>query len=553
MSATSPARAPAASIQGWALAILVALAVLATTWGRMQGNWLPAIGNDGYQYLSVAENANAGHLGYTSLVHFDAERRFGVLPAPMVTFPSGFPLLMAAVSHLGLDLKQAALLINLCAGMAVVLVLFWTGRRLGWSLRTSLLLAACYAINSQVLNAAAAVLTEPLSTLLLTLGACMLLVMAADERDDGPASTWIWQAVCGGLLIGLAYYVRYAALFVLVGLWAAAAWSWLRRRRPLALRMAVAGVAAAIPMALGMLRNIQLAGSWRGGNDKHVVNSVVALAKDSLLAIDDLMLGRHGVDNATWLHLVFFALLAVGLAALAMLPRRRRGNSRAVPHQAALEVAVVIAGAYCACMVYAGLFSVISYGARMFLPVLPLLALIVTWLLRLVWPADSPPRSQPFASGWIAALLLVYLGAQATADGHAIPQAKNSELERIVRGEVKDGVTAESVVHGLVAGDRAMLANEGQALGQILSVPTVSMVSLEYSSIPWDDNLVREVVQRFRIGAIVVKRPHGADADNTNLLPSPLVMQWASLQHPAWMTVRWVSDDLVVYSVAAQP
>ena len=39
-----------------------------------------------------------GLFGYTSLIHYDVERSFGVVPAPMVTFAMGYPVLISAIS-----------------------------------------------------------------------------------------------------------------------------------------------------------------------------------------------------------------------------------------------------------------------------------------------------------------------------------------------------------------------------------------------------------------------------------------------------------------------
>ena len=47
------------------------------------------------------------------IVHFDAERSFGVVPAPIVTFPMGFPLVIALISRLGVAPETAASLISI--------------------------------------------------------------------------------------------------------------------------------------------------------------------------------------------------------------------------------------------------------------------------------------------------------------------------------------------------------------------------------------------------------------------------------------------------------
>jgi 4-amino-4-deoxy-L-arabinose transferase-like glycosyltransferase len=543
-------------VPDWLLMASIALIMMAAAAWRLHGAWWPSIGNDGYQYLSVASNAKAGHIGYTSLVHFDAERRFGTIPAPMVTFPSGFPLLVAAVGELGLDLRQAALSLNLLAELGVVLCLFWAGRRLQWSDWACCLLSGCYALNTAALSAATAVMTEPVSTLLITAGVCLLLVDADEMARRGSTTGLPWRRVIGaGLLIGLAYYVRYAALFILVGLFAATAWAWWRQGWRVSARLAVSAMVAGTLMGLGLLRNTLLVGNWRGGNEKHVFNPIAGVLTESLRAVDELALGLRGTGAPTWLHATFFAVLLVGAAAwlwhvvAARAPALPTTSKRSA---AAVELAVIIAGVYAACMFYAGVFSVISYGARMFLPILPVLYWIVAHLMCSAWLAPGSIGRRPMAV-WMGGLIALHLAAQGLALATPLSRAKNMAYEQMALSDVSHGETASTVIHQLIGPNQAMLSNTGQALGQVLQVPTVSMVSTEYSNRPWDEALVREVIQRFHITAIVVKRPAPDEADNLDVVPSPMVKAWANLQHPDWMTPRWTSERLIVYAVTGSP
>jgi hypothetical protein len=62
-------------------------ALLLTSAGCVARAWRPQPPtNDGYQYLSVAQNQTSGHGISTSLVCFDSERSHGVIPAPLTTF-----------------------------------------------------------------------------------------------------------------------------------------------------------------------------------------------------------------------------------------------------------------------------------------------------------------------------------------------------------------------------------------------------------------------------------------------------------------------------------
>src|SRR6267142_4263346 len=103
-------------LEVWAWACICATLIAV----RLYPGFVPALSNDAFQYLNVAQNALAGHFGYTSLVHFDAERSFGVIPAPMVHFPLGYPFAIALVSLVGVSLQNAALLVSALSTVARV-------------------------------------------------------------------------------------------------------------------------------------------------------------------------------------------------------------------------------------------------------------------------------------------------------------------------------------------------------------------------------------------------------------------------------------------------
>src|SRR5687767_8921747 len=88
--------------------------------------FVPNLSDDAFQYLCVAQNALAGHFGYTSLIHWDAERSSGLMPSPMVHFPLGYPFAIALVSLVGVPLQSAALLVSAMSTVACVPLLAWT-------------------------------------------------------------------------------------------------------------------------------------------------------------------------------------------------------------------------------------------------------------------------------------------------------------------------------------------------------------------------------------------------------------------------------------------
>ena len=79
------------------------LAAVALLFGRLAISDGPSFVNDSYQYISVAGNFRDGRFAETSIVHFDTERSAGRIPAPLTTFPPGYPLAIAALPGLGAE------------------------------------------------------------------------------------------------------------------------------------------------------------------------------------------------------------------------------------------------------------------------------------------------------------------------------------------------------------------------------------------------------------------------------------------------------------------
>jgi hypothetical protein len=84
--------ASTASAWAWTVACVILIAL------RIYPGFTPYLANDSC---------------YSFIVHFDAERSFGVVPAPVVTFPMGFPLVIALISRLGVPPETAASLISI--------------------------------------------------------------------------------------------------------------------------------------------------------------------------------------------------------------------------------------------------------------------------------------------------------------------------------------------------------------------------------------------------------------------------------------------------------
>ncbi len=511
--------------------------------------FMPGLASDTYQYLSVAKNTLAGWPGYTSLVHFDAERSFGTLPSPLVTFPLGYPTLVALWTWLGVSPYHAMLLNNTLAIAACLFAMGYGMKRLQLDTRAIHVVLAAFAVNASLGRFSSIGLTESVFMGAITVGGLLLASTANQKHSTG-------RAVAAGLIIGLAYHVRYAGLFVLVGLMGVAALSWLVGRRDRFRHYAVAVLVAGPIVAAGLLRNTLLVGTWRGGNEKVVHHPLGGVVTETVRAFDSLLLGERltRVENLAHAAIIAIALLCIGIMLRQRLGRQHTGDqaSAKTASVAGQELGMIVL-TYCACMFYAGLKTVISYGDRMFLPILPMLLVTLACAEMASRVRPNPAQGQG-ASKWLQAgfivLCLGYVGVNAShLLAHPLDRSRTQTTHDMLLVEQRDGKTAADVVRSLVAGGKSIIASDGQMLGHMLNQPTVSMVSQEYSSKEWTQALVRETARRFKSGAVVIRRPAPKEESNIDIVPSEFVRQLAQGIHPEWLQPAYVSEGVIVYAI----
>jgi hypothetical protein len=522
----------------WGQAFWVALA-LTLLWLRVQPSLAARLEHDSFQYLSIAANALQGHLGATSLIHFDAERSFGVVPAPMVTFPVGYPLALAAVAATGLSLAQAALALGMLATVVNVLLLARLAHRLGLSLRLGHAVLALFALNGVVIQFGVTALTESLFSCLVLLGLALLA---------GPRSGAVgWRSWVGaGLAFGAAYFVRYAGLFFIAGLMLLAAWHWLARRREAAVGYGVASAAALAVVAVGVVRNLVLVGHWRGRDEMALSQPLLQVLSKAAGSFNLLFLGpSSGPDGSRLLPKVLLCLLLlVGVAWLVL--QAWRGRARCMAAEAPTPFAfdlLVLTLAYALGMLYAGLSSSISFGLpRNFLPVAGPVLLLGGVGLKMLWARAVGSTAWPAAAA-LSAALAVYAGLQ--LQGARLPPAdRAAPVVRLLDAPDLVGPTPRAFLASLPAG--TIVANNGQAVGYLLGRPTVSLVGPAFSQTRWDEATLREAVRRFRAVAVVISLPDAGEPE-ADVFPSPFVRRLAQAEPPAWLGLTYRSPRVLVY------
>jgi len=172
---------------------------------------------DSMNYVDVARNLRDGRGLVQSTLGFN-QPSFPAALASGETFPAFLvqpplhPVLIAAVSRIGVPAADAALL--LCAALyALVLGLTFALARRLFDDSVALVATACLVVFTPLAEAARSAWSEPLGVVCLLVS---LLALARSREDDG-GRTAIWAAAAG-LAAGLAFATRFAfAPLVLFG------------------------------------------------------------------------------------------------------------------------------------------------------------------------------------------------------------------------------------------------------------------------------------------------------------------------------------------------
>jgi hypothetical protein len=441
---------------------------------------VPSYGNDGYQYLSAADNINAGRGIETSIVYFDAERAHRTIPAPLTTFPPAYPALIAAGGWMGIPLETGAVAISLASFALLPLALAVTAPILGirrWSFRAAMLLLVC---GVPLLGLANAVATDMLFTAMVAGAiACFSRALGANDHTLRPQ-------MAGWLLIGASYWIRYAGLFVFAAALVFFGLDVLRHRsRTAFLRLLTSIVALAI-IGLEMGRNVLLTGSWKGGVAKQAASLGQLSPRPLSSALYHVLFGEpKPALNVAML------LLLMGVIGVLVLSIRDRARLRGL-FGPALSMVCVIVAVYCMAMVYANLKMVISFGPRYFAPIVPPIFLIVACLL------SATERDTPTSAAWLACVSLLlagYLSLEFRTLRAFVPSTPHQEVWNAFHKRGADGdLYAWTASH--IPPNEVITATNGQATAYALRHPVLCISDPPFTQIRWTrDELLAEMRQ----------------------------------------------------------
>jgi hypothetical protein len=486
--------------------------------------------NDSYQYLSVAENVRYRHQIATSLVHFDVERSSGRLPAPSTTFPPGYSILVAIISLLGCSLRNAALILSLVSGVGIV-ALLWSAMR--WMSIPSLFSRAClsfWVLNSYAIRSSISVSSESLF-IACTLSA-IVLTLAHETATEGRH----WQILAAYLLAAMAYWIRYAGLFLFASLVGYGLVQAYVRKRSRAAWLGSMAAGAGI-IAIGFCRNMLLTGTWRGGNTKILHKALLSVVTRGVAgAWYHLFLGDAPVHVGLvpqGLAIGMLVLLAGSVVLLGFGGTRGPASGGQVR---ALSVLMVYFAMYSASILYLQVTSVIQPGSpgRYVFPLLPIALLIAAVVCSLMW---GPAQKWGLWFRLAGAVLLIGYGARNIESMRMHPPV--SPHQRVLQSlgiSMENGQPLTAWIKSNIPEQAVILAEDGQATGYALHRKTVSLVSTQFGDTVWNEGQTHEVMTAFHAEYLFVFR----DPDNEDVpehKESLFLQELANGVAPSWLVL----------------
>jgi hypothetical protein len=522
----------------WAL---IGLALVGISLTQTNG---PVLRNDGFQYLSVADNLAKGEGNATSIIHFDEQHRPGTVPSPQTVFPPGYPVAVAGFIRLGLPLQKAGLCVSALAGILLVVAYLRAGALLGigpWPLRFS---AALLVVNSAFSLYASSILSESLFTLLAL--HALTLFLRAEMAGEGKGRRYV---VLGSLVLGVNCWVRYAGYFFVAATLLYYGVRYVTRRHREALRTAALVSVCCFPFILAnVLRNIAYTGDWRGGSTKEVLHPLADIFAQFAHSVGALLLNSRVPHDAfpgmKGLEIGVFLVVSVSTAALLAARRTEVVRQLRCPPMVLASFQISI---YLCCLFYAGRTSVISFGdPRMLYPIFPMALLVFGKVLSDLpqWPAAGSRYRIGYAL--LVGGVVGYGALHLQAVLRPLPgPSYAAEIQEAVETPIGARNSLKEWVDNYVPPRQPILAADGQACSYFIRREAISLVSSEYSTSPWTEDRLRETASRYGADTLILFRDGEYDRDRA--LGSPFLTDLLHGNSPPWVVLAAENSKVIIY------
>lgn len=521
----------------WFLAFLV-------TAGFCAWRFAPSYTNDSYQYLSEAGNIIHGAGLQTSIIFYDVERRHARVPAPLTTFPPGYPIVISLFGRLGIPLVAASVAVSFLSCAAAFLIVMALGAELNLDWIAVRVALAMVLFNSAYIEHSITVLSEGLFT--AALSTAIFFYVRSILRDQPESADW-WIA---GMFLATIVWIRYAGIFILagVGVYMVLAYVFrLRRFWPALLSLALPlGSTAAL-----LIHNQRVAGDWRGGSGaaaRVTPHPLIDFLKNFGPLIYHSLFGNNIAVHLGVVE-IGFGLAAALLAALALTAVVRGDSLRFGDKGWAFVFLATVLIIYTALLAYNVETAAIFYSSRYYMPLLPLFAvaigIVLDWLLR------STMRAPNLRRATVAALIVLGVGY---ADLNLKnlnafePNYTHDGVAKIMNEPTRQGDSLRRWVDLHVAPDSVVLASSGQATGYEWGRKTVSLAEAPFSNQPWTEENVHGLMLQYHASYLVVYRDISASLlDAEEILQSPFLGNLSADRNPAWLEEAAASPHALVF------
>lgn len=284
------------TVGAWLLGLVPALLVVSISYGHL------AVAADSVTYISAVESLRAG----TGLGTW--------LESPLVVFPPGWPLLIAAGTLVGLGPETSALVWIVVSLVAIPPLTLGIMRRVSSSWLAIWGAVAGLALSPTIVSWGFGALSE-VPFVMLVLAVALLGIRSIDGDDR-----FLWAAIGVGSIAPL---LRYAGVGVPLGL---AVWVLLAgRQHRRVLRSGLAAVVGIIPLGLVIARNMAVADSAMGVREPSLLQPLEVVGQ-SLEGLGRSLLWGLDVAPQSLEMVVGIVFIGVALVALALAYRSDRAS-----------------------------------------------------------------------------------------------------------------------------------------------------------------------------------------------------------------------------------
>ena len=495
---------------------------------------------DTIQLIDTARHLLNGEGLTSGIVYYDAQLAFGRVPAPMIIWPPGYPLLLAAGMGLGAAPEWTAFALSLAAHLAVVFLIYFGLRRIEASPTVAALAGFVWLVHPTALNLTISCFAESLYTA-FTLASFLALVevVRAAER-------WRIWLLAASASAAFAVLMRYNGV-----LWPAAAGLWLlvlavhrRSWRPVGIAIAFGALPAITTLGL-FWRNFALSGRLSGGQFEYGGAEGIAEVVRRFFWGTELLFGSLLATQPIVLALVF----GIFAAALAGVLR----GSRLHEPRALVAGFSLVSTAVLAVFLFANALrsSIVFVDYRYWMPAIPFLLIVIGIVVD---AAVSKLRAaQPNRAILWPSLVALSAGTLALSTAIALvrswpltqPHPATAVIGKALAERMPDGRELGALLTGSDA-PHLLLSNEERRLGFATGTAVIGLPVARYTQHVWDDATVESVIRDFGVSQVLF-----FPATYEEAFRIPFYRELREGRVPPWLAVRFQGEQAVLYDVVA--